>query len=94
MKKSAIAAEGGERPQLVWHKPNSTSMEGRVFKLGNVYRARVPGGWLVMVADNAREPRLLPGPRARLGWRDPRRRGREESPSLTPREIFPYIVAG
>ena len=46
-------AKEEEQRQLVWHKLNSSTAEGRFFSLGNVYRAKVPGGWLVLVADNA-----------------------------------------
>lgn len=62
MKKNAIAAEGGEQPRLVWHKLYSSSVESRVFKLGNVHRAKVPGGWLVLVSDNATGLAFHPDP--------------------------------
>ena len=62
MKKSANAAQGAEQRQLVWHKLNSSSAESRVFKLGNVYRAKVSGGWLVLVADNATGLTFYPDP--------------------------------
>lgn len=62
MNKDPIAAEGEEQPRLVWHKLNSSTMESRIFKLGNVYRARVPGGWLVLVADNAAGLAFYPDP--------------------------------
>ena len=62
MKKSANTAQGAEQRRLVWHKLNSSSAEGRVFKLGNVYRAKVPGGWLVLVADNATGLTFYPDP--------------------------------
>ena len=62
MKKSASAAQGTEQRQLVWHSVNSSTAEGRVFKLGNVYRAKVSGGWLVLVADNARGLTFYPDP--------------------------------
>lgn len=62
MKKNANTAPGAEQRQLVWHKLNSSSAEGRVFKLGNVYRAKVVGGWLVLVADNATDLTFYPNP--------------------------------
>ena len=62
MKKSANTAEGTEQPQLVWHKLNSSSAEGEFFKLGDVYRAKVPGGWLVVVTNNARGLMFYPDP--------------------------------
>ena len=62
MKKGANAAPGAEQGQLVWHKLNSSSADGRIFKLGNVYRAKVPGGWFVLVADNATGLTFYPDP--------------------------------
>ena len=62
MKKSANTAQEAEQRQLVWHKLNSASAEGRVFKLGNVYRAKVPGGWFLLVADNATGLTFYPDP--------------------------------
>lgn len=62
MKQSANSAQGAEQRQLVWHKLNSSSAESRVFKLGNVYRAKVAGGWLVLVADNANGLTFYPDP--------------------------------
>lgn len=62
MKKSASTPLGAEQRELVWNKLNSSSAESRVFKLGNVYRAKVPGGWLVLLADNARGLTFYPTP--------------------------------
>ena len=62
MKKSANTGQGADQRQLVWHELNSSTAEGRVFKLGNVYRAKVPGGWLVVVADNATGLTFYPDP--------------------------------
>ncbi len=62
MKKSANSAQGTEQRQLVWQKLSSSSAEGRIFKLGNVYRAKVPGGWLILVADNATGLTFYPDP--------------------------------
>lgn len=62
MKESANPAPGAGLQPLVWHKLNSSSAESRVFKLGNVYRAKVPGGWLVLVADNATGLIFYPDP--------------------------------
>jgi hypothetical protein len=63
MKKSANTAQGTEQRQLVWHKLNSSSADGRFFKVGNVYRAKVPGGWLVLVVDNASGLTFYPDPK-------------------------------
>ena len=63
MKKSANTAQGTEQRQLVWHKLNSSSAEGGFFKLGDVYRAKVPGGWLVLVTNNARGLMFYPDPK-------------------------------
>ena len=52
MNKSANTAQGTEQRQLVWHKLNS-SRGGGVFKLGDVHRTKVPGGWLILVVNNA-----------------------------------------
>ncbi len=58
MAKSESTAQG----ELLWHKLNSSCSEGRVFSLGNVYRAKVPGGWLVVVVDNASGVTFYPDP--------------------------------
>jgi hypothetical protein len=62
MKKSASTAQGTEQRHLVWHELSSSTAEGRVWKLGNFYRAKVPGGWLVVVADNATGLTFYPDP--------------------------------
>jgi len=62
MKKSANTQQGTEQRHLVWQKLNSSSADGRIFKLGNVYRGKVPGGWLVLVADNATGLTFYPDP--------------------------------
>ena len=63
MKKSPNTAQEAEPPQLVWHKLNSSRAEGGFFKLGDVYRAKVPGGWLVLVTNNARGLMFYPDPK-------------------------------
>jgi len=62
MKKSANTAQGTEQPQLVWHKLNSSSAGGEWWKLGDVYRTKVPGGWLVLVVNNATGLTFYPDP--------------------------------
>ena len=62
MKSSPDTAENAEPPQLIWHKLNSSSAGGEFFKLGDVYRTRVPGGWLVLVTNNARGLMFYPDP--------------------------------
>ena len=54
MKKSTKTPQEAEQRQLVWHKLNSSSAGGEFFKLGDVYRAKVPGGWLVLVTNRLR----------------------------------------
>ena len=63
MKKSSNTARELEPPQLVWYKLNSSSAKGEFFKLGDVYRTKVPGGWLVMVTNNARGLMFYPDPK-------------------------------
>jgi len=42
-----------EQVKLVWEELKSSRIGGGVFKLDwNVYRASVPGGWLVLVMHN------------------------------------------
>ena len=62
MKKSPNTAQKAEPPQLVWHKLDSSSAGGEFFKLGDVYRTKVPGGWLVMITNNARGLIFYPDP--------------------------------
>jgi hypothetical protein len=62
MKKSANTAQGTEQRQLLWHKLNSSRAEGGVFKLGDVHRTKVPGGWLVLVVNNATGLTFYPDP--------------------------------
>ena len=66
MKKNTKTPQGAEQRQLVWHKLNSSSAGGEFFKLGDVYRAKVPGGWLVLVTNNARG--LMFYPDAKHNW--------------------------
>jgi len=60
MKKSTTTPQEVEQPQLVWHPLNSSSAGGEFFKLGDVYRAKVPGGWLLLVTNNARGLMFFP----------------------------------
>lgn len=62
MKENPKTAPKAKAPQLVWHKLNSSSAGGEFFKLGDVYRSKVPGGWLVMVTNNARGLMFYPDP--------------------------------
>jgi len=62
MKKSTHTPQEAEQRQLVWHKLNSSRAEGGFFKLGDVYRAKVPGGWLLLVTNNARGLTFYPDP--------------------------------
>jgi len=62
MNKNPNTAQKAEPPQLVWHKLNSSSSGGEFFKLGDVYRTKVPGGWLVMITNNARGLIFYPDP--------------------------------
>ena len=66
MKKSTKMSQEAEQPQLVWHKLNSSSAGGEFWKLGDVYRAKVPGGWFVMITNNARG--LIFYPNAEHNW--------------------------
>lgn len=63
MKKSSKAPREAAQPQLIWHTLNSSRADGGFFKLGDVYRAKVPGGWLVLVANNARGLMFFPDAR-------------------------------
>lgn len=60
--KTSTAPESGQQAQLVWHKLDSSKAEGGIFKLDEVYRSKVPGGWLVLVANNARGITFYPDP--------------------------------
>lgn len=61
-KRTATSAPKAEPPQLVWHPLNSSSAGGEFFKLGDVYRAKVSGGWFVLVTNNARGLMFYPDP--------------------------------
>ncbi len=55
-------AQGTER-QLVWEKVESSRAGGGIFKLGwEVHRAKVPGGWLVLVMHNTNGLTFYPDP--------------------------------
>ena len=46
-------AQGAEQPQLVWEELNSSRAGRGILKLDwKVHRAKVPGGWLVLVIHN------------------------------------------
>lgn len=62
MKSSPNPAQQAAPPELVWHRLNSSRAEGGVFKLGDVYRAKVPGGWLVLIYTNAKGLTFYPDP--------------------------------
>jgi hypothetical protein len=62
MKTIENTSQDADSPQLLWHKLNSTSAGGEFFKLGDVYRAKVPEGWFVMVTNNARGLMFYPDP--------------------------------
>jgi len=52
-----------ERPELVWEELDSSRSEGGMFKLDwKVHRAKVPGGWLVLVMHNASGITFFPDP--------------------------------
>ena len=53
-------AKETERPQLVWEKLNSH--EGGVLLHWDVHRAKVPGGWLVLVIHNTTGLTFYPDP--------------------------------
>ncbi len=52
-----------ERPQLVWEKLNSKG--GGVLLHWDVHRAKVPGGWLVLVMKNTAGLTFCPDPEHR-----------------------------
>lgn len=62
MKKDSNTVQEPEQRQLVWHKLISSEEEAGFFKLGDVYRTKVPGGWFVMVTNNARGLTFYPDP--------------------------------
>jgi hypothetical protein len=62
MKESLNTAQKAGPPQIVWHKLKSSSAGGEWWKLGDVYRTKVPGGWLVMITNNARGLIFYPDP--------------------------------
>ncbi|MBN8248485.1 MAG: hypothetical protein J0L84_13725 [Verrucomicrobia bacterium] len=41
---------------------NSSSAGGEFFKLGDLYRAKVSGGWFILVTNNARGLMFYPDP--------------------------------
>ncbi len=52
-----------EEVQLVWERVRSTRANGGIFKLDwEVYRTKVPGGWLVVVMHNTSGLRFYPDP--------------------------------
>ncbi len=56
-------AEGTEQQQLCWEELNSSRTGGGTFKLDwNVHRARVPGGWLVLIIHNTNGLTFYPDP--------------------------------
>ncbi len=47
-----------EKPELRWEQLNSQRHEKRWYRSGwETHRARVPGGWLVVVRGGAESPR-------------------------------------
>jgi len=62
VKNSPKTAQEAEPPQIVWHKLNSARAEGGIFRLGDVYRTKVTGGWLVLIANNAKGLTFYPDP--------------------------------
>ncbi len=61
-------AQGTERPQLSWEELNSSRAGGGILKLGwNVHRAKVPGGWLVLVIHNTSGITFYPDPEHKWG---------------------------
>jgi hypothetical protein len=64
--RDANMARGTEQPQLVWEKLNSSRRGGGIIKLGwDVHRAKVPGGWLLLVIHNATGTTFYPDPEHR-----------------------------
>ena len=55
-----------EGRQLVWEKLNVSRRGGGIIKLGwDVHRAKVPGGWLVLVMHNTSGLTFYPDPEHR-----------------------------
>ena len=56
-------AQGSEQPQLVWEEMNSSRAGRGILKLDwNVHRAKVPGGWLILVIHNTNGVTFYPDP--------------------------------
>lgn len=56
-------AQGSEQPQLVWEEMNSSRAGRGILKLDwNVHRAKVLGGWLVLVIHNTNGVTFYPDP--------------------------------
>lgn len=52
-----------EPQQLIWEQLKSSRKEGRFFTLAwDVHRAKVPGGWLVLVVHNTSGLTFYPDP--------------------------------
>jgi hypothetical protein len=65
-------AQETERPQLVWEDLRSSRAGGEILKLGwDIYRARVPGGWLVLVIHNTSGLTFYPDPEHRWDGTSP-----------------------
>jgi hypothetical protein len=55
--------EPPEMPNLTWEKVKSSRTGSRAFKLNwDVHRAKVPGGWLVVVIHNTYGLTFYPDP--------------------------------
>ena len=62
MQDTSASAPKAATPHLIWHPVSSSSSGGELFRLGDVYRAKVPGGWFVLVTNNARGLMFYPDP--------------------------------
>ena len=52
-----------EDPRLVWEELNSSRLGGGIMKLNwKVHRARVPGGWLVLLIQSTTGLTFYPDP--------------------------------